>query len=236
MRKLISIALVLVMVFSVAAISCSALVSPKADNYYSVSTESEGKGTATADKNKVDKDGDEIITLTATENGGYFTKWIMTGDYEIIEGDEYSPVFVIKAKADVTAVASFSILKDELSIIIDVLGDGSVDADHATVKKNSDGTVTLVAVEKTKKFVEWILACEYEIIEGSLTTKTLTIKPLTDIHVTAVFGEENVPASSGDNAGDSSTSPKTGDASMMIIAMIMMAMFVGGFAVKKIKE
>ncbi|WP_407383084.1 hypothetical protein [Ruminococcus sp.] len=111
MKKIISIALVLVMVFALTAVATSAKESPTGEKYYSISTDAEGAGTASADKNKIAKDatGDDAnVTLTATGNGGIFTKWIISGNYDIVSGDLNSAVIVIKPQSDVHATAFFT--------------------------------------------------------------------------------------------------------------------------------
>ena len=241
MKKVISIALVALMIFAVATASFYAAESPKPEGKYKITVSTEGSGTATSSTISVAEGG--TFTLTATEGDGYFTKWIMTGKYTVVSGDEYSPEFTIKPTTDITAIASFSVEKDYLTIIVDNSGDGSVSANPTKVKKGSGDTVTLTATEKNAPFTGWNLACEYEIVEGSLTSKTLVIKPLTDVHVTAYFGKA-VPSDSdkgtsdGTNSGKNSgsTSPATGDFSVMMIALVLMAMGLGVFAVKKIKE
>ena len=238
MKKLISIALVAMMIFALATASASALNSPYTVGKYKVSVDVEGSGSVSGSKNSVDiSDPDENgnITLTATDKDGYFTKWIIDGTYEIISGDLYSPEFVIKPTSDVKAVASFSVEKDYLTITVKSTGDGSAAADPTKVKKGSGDTVTLTATEKNDPFIKWELACDYEIVDGSLTSKTLVIKPLTDVNVTAVFGSDNAgTTSAGTNTG--STSPATGDYSVMMIALVLMALGLGAFAVKKIKD
>ena len=236
MKKLISIALVLIMVFAVSAISFGAAPSPDADKYYTINVDSEGNGTGHVDRNKIKIDSTgEYFTLTADpdKDGGYFTKWILDGDYEIISGDLYSPVLVIRPKSDLKATASYSVDAENLTMFVSTKGDGTATATPNTVKKGSDATVTLTAVDGKDTFYQWVLNCEYEIVSGSLTSRTLVIKPKTDVHVVAMFGQNTQPT---EKKTDSNTSPKTGDASMMIIAMIMLAMGLGVFAVKKIKE
>ncbi len=56
MKKLISVALVLVMLFTLAVVSVSALDSPSGKKYYAITTSSVGEGTAESDKNKVDQE------------------------------------------------------------------------------------------------------------------------------------------------------------------------------------
>ena len=232
MKKVISIALVAMMIFALATASFSAAISPTPEGKYKISVSTEGSGTASSSTISVAEDG--TVTLTATEGDGYFTKWIMTGKYTVVSGDEYSPEFTIKPTTDITAIASFSVEKDYLTIIVDNSGDGSVSANPTKVKKGSGDTVTLTATEKDAPFTGWTLACEYEIVEGSLTSKTLVIKPLTDVHATAYFGKDVPANNSGTNGG--STSPQTGDYTVAMIALILMAMGLGAFAVKKIKE
>lgn len=232
MKKVISIALVAMMIFALATASFYAEISPIPEGKYKITVSTEGSGTATSSTISVAEDG--TVTLTATEGDGYFTKWIMTGSYTKVSGDEYSPEFTIKPTSDITAIASFSVEKDYLTIFVDNSGDGSVSANPTKVKKGSGDTVTLTATEKDAPFTGWALACEYEIVEGSLTSKTLVIKPLTDVHATAYFGKDVPANNSGTNGG--STSPQTGDYTVAMIALILMAMGLGAFAVKKIKE
>ena len=232
MKKVISIALVAMMIFALATASFYAEISPTPEGKYKITVSTEGSGTATSSTISVAEDG--TVTLTATEGDGYFTKWIMTGSYTKVSGDEYSPEFTIKPTSDITAIASFSVEKDYLTIFVDNSGDGSVSANPTKVKKGSGDTVTLTATEKDAPFTGWTLACEYEIVEGSLTSKTLVIKPLTDVHATAYFGKDVPANNSGTNGG--STSPQTGDYTVAMIALILMAMGLGVFAVKKIKE
>ena len=236
MRKLISVALVVLMVLAFTTASFSALNSPSTDGKYSVAVSSEGEGSASSDKGSVDVSSENgQVTLSASEAGGFFTKWIITGTYRIVSGDLYSPVLVIEPTSDIEAVASFSEEEDYLTINVDKKGEGNVTATPNKIAKGSGETVTLTAEETGKAFVKWILACEYDIVEGSLTTKTLVIRPYTDINATAVFEtDEPAPVPSGDDSG--STSPKTGDYSVLMIALVLMAMGLGAFAVKKIKE
>ena len=112
MKKLVSFALVLVMLFAIASVSVGAeFTSPGGKTYYSVTTSSEGQGDAHSDKNKVDINPstteDGYVTLTAEEGGGSFVKWVIEGDYNVISGDENSLEFVIEPLSDIKAVAVF---------------------------------------------------------------------------------------------------------------------------------
>lgn len=234
MKKFISVALVLMLVVALATASFSADASPSTEGKYKVTATSEGDGTGSSDKASVDAKGN--VTLTATENGGFFTKWIIDGKYDKVSGDEYSPVFVITPLTDINAIASFSVDKDYLTMSSDVQGNGTISINPEKVLKGSGDTVTLTATDGTDPFSQWVLACEYDIVEGTLTSKTLVIRPYTDVKVTAVFGE-NAPAPGPGPDGDGdSTSPKTGDNTVTVVMMILMAMAAGAFAVKKIKE
>lgn len=239
MKKFVSIALVLVMMLAL-TISAAADASPTASAYYNIVAKAEGKGTASTDKNMVDTKAtgeDSYVTLTAVEKGGFFTKWIMDGSYNKITGDEYSDVFVIQPTSDVVATAHFSEEEDWLNVTTSVIGDGTASADPVKVKKGSGDTVTLTAVDGKDTFVDWTLECEYEIVSGDMKSRTLVIRPLTDVHAIAKFvGEgatEAVTPTTKPN--ESGTSPKTGDPTMMIIALVMLALGLGVFTVKKIK-
>ena len=109
MKKLIScILVVLLMVCGV--VSASAVVSPLPTvqgNYIvidSVAVPEEG-GTITPsviDPEKYDKESDETVTIVATPNDGYkFSNWeIVTGEFDIVEGDMTTSTIVILPKGD----------------------------------------------------------------------------------------------------------------------------------------
>ena len=122
---------------------------------------------------------------------------------------------------------------------------GDATADNYTVIRNSDGTVTLTANPKGDgEFDKWIIDGEYEVIEGSLTDPTITIKPKSDIDAIASFKDTTAPATepastaptTSPKTDGGATSPKTGDPLFLIISLAALALGVGVFAVKKIKE
>lgn len=232
MKKLISVALVLMMVVALATASFSAAGSPTPTEKAKITVSAEGNGTASADKSSVVIGEDGIVTVSAVEAGGYFTKWIIEGQIEPVEGDEYTATFTFKPLGDVTAIASFSVDPEYLTISGNATGDGSWTATPNKVLKGSGETVTLTATEANDPFVKWVLECQYDVVSGSLTEKTLVIRPYTDINVTAVFGSDTP----SENPDDDNTSPKTGDNTVTFIAIVLMAMALGMFAVKKIKE
>lgn len=240
MKKIISVALVLVMLFAMTVVSAAALDSPTGKKFYNITVLAEGKGTATSDKNKVDQTAtgeDSYVTLTATPEGGYFTKWIMDGTYNKISGDEYSENFVIQPTSDIVATASFSEEEDYLNITTSVIGDGTAVADPAKVEKGSNDTVTLTATDGKDTFVDWTLECEYDIVSGDMKSRVLVIRPYTDVHAIAKFvgeGETVAPTQAADNSGK--TSPKTGDPLFLVIALMALMTGVGVFAVKRVKE
>lgn len=234
MKKFLALTLALVIAASlVLTVSAATYESPTPTDYYSVTAKVEGSGSATADPIKVEKNTDGTSTLTATDKDGFFTKWIISGSYEIVSGDEYSNVIVIKPLSDVEAIASFSVDEDYLTITAEAVGPGTASANPGKVKKGSGDTSTLTAVEEGGTFIKWELQCEYEIVEGSLTSKVLVIRPKTDVHAIAYFKTANKDAGKKD---EGSTSPKTGDMSMVFAAVMLLAAGAAVFAVKKIRE
>ncbi|MBR1533085.1 MAG: hypothetical protein IJ639_01865 [Ruminococcus sp.] len=245
MKKLICVALVLAMVFAL-TVSAGAKLSPSAKDYYSITVSyepSDGSlGTAKEkdDKDKVSKDGtgeDAQITLTATQTDGYFTMWIIDGEYDIVgDGTTSSPVLTIIPKSDINAVANFRVAEDHLTMTVKTRGRGTAKVDKNTVPTGSNERVTFTATDGEDTFTEWILECDYEIVEGSLKSRKLVIIPHTDIHATAVFVGSDSPTSTPGTANTSSTSPKTGDPLFVVLALAVLALGTGVFAVKKIKE
>ncbi len=128
------------------------------------------------------------------------------------------------------------------------LGDATVDVDRVLV--GSDDLVTFTATEENGgKFIKWELHCEYDIIEGDMTTPVLVVRPKSDIEAVAFFeatpeeptkGTEateapTVPEKDPTQKNDSPTSPKTGDMSIMLAVVMLMAVGISVIAVRKIK-
>lgn len=244
MKKIISVALALVMVFAL-TMSVAAKDSPSAKGYYSITVSTEpadgSLGTADTDKAQVDKTAtgsDAEVTLTAEETDGFFTLWIIEGDYEIVDGDLEYPELVIIPKSDIHAIASFSIEEEFLTMTAKAKGDGTATVSPASVPKGSNQLVTFTATDGKDTFTEWILECKYDIVEGSLKSRTLVIRPYTDVHGTAVFTSDGTSSnvSGGGSANTGTTSPKTGDPLFIIIGLAVLALGAGALAVKRIKE
>ena len=114
MKRLISVALALVMIFALTA-TFAAKSSPSGEDYYSIVvkyTPADGSlGTASGDKSSVkvsEPDPDGNVTLTAVNKGqGAFIKWTIDGEYDLVSGKLTDAVIVIKPKSDITAVAEF---------------------------------------------------------------------------------------------------------------------------------
>lgn len=135
--------------------------------------------------------------------------------------------------------------KEQYSIVVTYspsdgsLGDASADKNTVIIDPSDDGLVTLTANVKDGKFSKWDIKGEYDIVEGNLTTPKLVIRPHSDIIANAIFEKDGKPATPdtpSSSSGGSGTSPKTGDPLYMIIVFSILALGMGAFAVKKIKE
>lgn len=106
---------------------------------------------------------------------------------------------------------------------------------------NEDGTITLtVSAEEAATFTKWALEGDYEIVSGSLTDTTITIKPKADnVVVNTVFAtvdvtptnpeETTVPSDAPEDDNGSDTSPETGApvaAAAVTLAVALGAAFV----------
>lgn len=242
MKRVISIALVALMVFAL-AVSAAALDSPGQKEYYKIDVGAVGKGHATTSTDKVQIDSDGTVTFNAIEDGGFFTKWIIDGDYEIVSGDEYSAVMVIRPISNINALAYFSEEKDYLNVFVslDSEGYGEAHADPKKVKKNSDGTITLTASGiNGGVFNVWTLSGDYDIVSGDLNSETLVIRPYTDVYAVAYFtkpGETPTePGKSGETPDNGpKSSPKTGYPLFFVFGLLGLALIGGVVATKKIK-
>ena len=239
MKRIVSIALIIMMVLAM-TVSVSALTSPGPKDYYKITVGSEGKGHATSDHDKVQIGTDGTVTFNAYEDGGFFTKWVIDGKYEVVSGSEYDDVFVIRPRSDINAIAYFSEEKDYLNVYVSVdpEGYGEASADPSRIKKSGDGIIKLTASGiNGGKFREWLITGDYEIVEGDLNSETLVIRAFTDIYAVACFnkpGETPTEAPKPDDNGN--TSPKTGYPLPIVFGLMALAMFGGTVAYKKIKE
>lgn len=229
MKKILIAVLALTLVFTM-AISVGAKKSPSGKEYYDIKILVEGSGDATAEPYKIQKNTEGTTTLTATDKDGFFTRWIISGKYEIVSGSLGSRTLVILPKSDISATASFSKEEDWLNVTATAVGDGTASADPGRVKKGSGDTVTLVATDGSDQFIKWELHCDYDVISGDVKSRVMVIRPLTDGNAIAYF-------SSSGNGGTSngSTSPKTGDTLLAVLGMMVVALGLGVFAFKKVR-
>ena len=128
MKKIISIMLAVLLLAAMPVTAFAKTTGDSAERVpfkVEVSASSTGKGAVKA----TDADGKDIngavltdgdvITLTATpENGSKFAGWVISGEYEIVEGDLNSSVLKIKVKSSkdgVSATANFALVETTTS-------------------------------------------------------------------------------------------------------------------------
>ena len=123
-----------------------------------------------------------------------------------------------------------------ITVKVDGKGEATTDKNKVEVKEDVD-KVTLTAIDGEETFVNWTIDGSYTVVEGDTSTRVLVIQPASDIVATAHFkgqdATEVVKPTTKPNEGG--TSPKTGDPTMMIIALVLLAAGLGVVAVKKIK-
>lgn len=96
--------------------------------------------------------------------------------------------------------------------------------------ENGD-TITLTASDSKYTFTGWVIDGKYEIVSGSLKSKTLTVRPLSDLLVEESY---NVQGSKGYvNSNNSSKSPKTGNNALAGAVVLTAGAFVVMAASKK---
>ena len=141
---------------------------------------------------------------------------------------EISPVGDKKVKVEITN----NIDEDDKTISYEVKGD------KLEISVNED------YIEEGYKFVKWVIKGKYEIISGSLTSKTLVIKPLGDVFLTQIFDiealeDEDEPDKEDSKKpegekNESDTSPETSDNSML--GLIACALAVSAITLKVSKK
>ena len=116
MKKFLSIALAIVMIFALSAVAFA----EEATEYKSPVPQDEFKidvswfpgdgslGDAVADQYTVVKNTDGTVTITANPKAnGEFTKWEIDGKYEVVSGDLTTPVITVRPASDLKIVAYF---------------------------------------------------------------------------------------------------------------------------------
>ena len=241
MKKVLSIALILVVAFTLTISAAAEYISPVPKEYYDINIGVEPNtnyGTAIASSDKVQRDSDDTVTLTASDKNGFFNDWVIEGDFEIVEGDLNSPVIKIRPKSDIKATANFSKEKDNWTFTVEANGKGTASVKPSKLPKGSDELVTFTATDGEGKFIKWELQFQYDIVEGSLTSKKLVVRPHSDINAIAYFtgaATPDSPTTKPNGGNGSNNSPKTGDPLFLIIALVAAAFGTGVFAFRKIK-
>ena len=98
------------------------------------------------------------------------------------------------------------------------------------------GIVTLSAVKTlaTTKAVDAVQGTDYEIVAGSLTATELTIKVNTSVVVCGNYDNVKTDPNVASGADGSSSSPQTGDMTVVYAVIVMLAVAAFGFGVKKV--
>lgn len=233
MKRFAALTLVLVLIFAL-TVSVGAKDSPTGKQYYSINTRVEGDGIIASDPIKVEKGTDGKVTLTATDGKGFFTRWIITGDYDIVDGSIEDPVFTIIPKSDLDVIGNFSEDEEYLHMYAysddETLGEAYVDI--PVVKKGSDTVVTFTAVETNGTFIEWTFECDFKLVSGDTKSKEVKIIPYTDVTGIAYFKTAPAP----DKRDDSESAPKTGDPLPYVAAVMLLALGAAVVSVKKLKK
>lgn len=103
------------------------------------------------------------------------------------------------------AVSPVSVGEFKVTLLYNASGE-LLPMDSSTYTVNDDGTITLTRSADSKyEFEGWKVEGEYEIVSGSLTGDTVTIRPLSDITITEMYKLDAAGA-----VDDGDKSPPTG--------------------------
>lgn len=126
------------------------------------------------------------------------------------------------------------------NITVGTEGSGTATADRYQITHDDEGNITLNAEDGNDKFVRWKITGDYTIISGDLTSRTLTIKPGSDLNAVAVFssGQQTTSSSTSSGTNSGSTSPKTGSFTyVFILTLIALAAGVSAVMIsRKVKR
>lgn len=110
MKKVLSIALTLLMLVSLSAVAFAAddFQSPGADDFFNVIVEvKDNKGGNVVSDKVVGEKGEEFKIVAKPDSDGNFSHWIITGEFEWVKGDANSAEIVIRPLSNVTFTAVF---------------------------------------------------------------------------------------------------------------------------------
>jgi len=133
MKKRLLVATILA-VFSLTSVSVMAAESPTADDYYNITVGDETLGTDSSSTVKVPGGtvdsstgavvvGDEVTFTANPDDGNSFSKWIIDGEYVIVDGAIDEDTITIVPSSDIVINAEF--LDEDGNVIGD--DDGDVD-------------------------------------------------------------------------------------------------------------
>lgn len=80
---------------------------------------------------------------------------------------------------------------DYYYLTLNTRGSGTASANRYSVYKYGDDYFILTAADGDDPFGYWTIDGDYEIIDGDLYSRILSLKPYSDISATAVFGDGN---------------------------------------------
>lgn len=107
---------------------------------------------------------------------------------------------------------------------------GSNKANYKMVR-NSNGTVTLTAVNTTAAFLKWeVVSGNYELVSGSLTSKKIVVRPLSDLKIKLHYKSEKADKPVVKPTDPSNKSPKTGN-NIPVVAVGILAVAALGVTV-----
>ena len=266
MKKIIALALSIILVLSFTAVAAAASPTDDIAEYYSIKTTIVNKCEAFASTDKVKIGSGDTVTFTAEE--GDFMFWEFLGDYEVIEGEVdadgkfYDNIVTLKPLSDIKAYAH-GVLDESREGGLPVAyyrawaeayptDSGIAKAEPDKVKHGSDEYFVFTAEDTDGySFVKWEITGEFDLVSGTFdengyfTDKVVVVKPRSDVEGIASFekinsGEEkknDADKSTADEKGNtSSTSPKTGGSPIAVAVVMLTALCAAAFAIKKIRE
>lgn len=110
------------------------------------------------------------------------------------------------------------------------LTSGTSTLDWAKVVVDGDTITLTVNPEYADYFLEWVISGEYEIVAGSLTSKTLVIRLLSDLIIQQKI---NCDIKTPGGTNTSPVSPDTGANAVPALVVIMSLSALTAFAAKK---
>lgn len=141
-------------------------------------------------------------------------------------------VFSVVILATFMAVPAFAAESPEGELVfkVDVESFSSGTSSKGNYVVEGDTIRLTISEDSDYDFTGWVIEGKYEIVSGSLDSKELVIRPLSDVSIVESYDVETAP--DGDK-NDSDKAPQTGNTALVLLSVITAGAFVAMVSTRK---